>query len=190
VKATGTHSALTNSALHQESWFLAHAFRLAACLGLRGVVSHSDPQPRHRPDGVLVRPGHVGIICQASNAVYAGRTGARTAALLPDGTMLSGRAAQKIRAQERGHSYAEQQLVRLGARPMRAGENPAAWLARALDDARARPVRHRGHHRYLFPIGPARTAVSIALPARAYPKAADPEPFPWPLASSLPSQAA
>jgi hypothetical protein len=140
------------------------------------VVSHSDPQSRRRLDDALVKPGHIGTIYQASNAVYAGRTGARTYALLPDGTLLSGRTAQKIRAQERGPRYAEQQLVRLGARPMRAGENPASWLVRALD--------YVGSRRYDISVitatcsgsDPLGRASPSLFPARAYPKAADPEP--------------
>ena len=47
----------------------------------------------------------------------------------PDGRVLSDRAAQKIRRRECAHEYAERQLAALGARPLRAGQNPAEWLA-------------------------------------------------------------
>jgi hypothetical protein len=65
-----THSALTNTALRQESWFLGQCARLAASTGLRGLVMFSDPIPRRRADGTVVMPGHVGVIYQASNAIY------------------------------------------------------------------------------------------------------------------------
>jgi hypothetical protein len=67
---TRMNSASTNSALHRESWFLARCSRLAAEAGLRGLVMFSDPVPRTRTDGVVVMPGHIGTIYQASNAVY------------------------------------------------------------------------------------------------------------------------
>ena len=118
-------------------------------------------------------PGHVGVIYQASNAVYTGRGTPRTLILLPDGQVFSARAAQKIRAGERGHEYAERQLVAFGARSPRAGERPASWLAAALDDIGARRIRHPGNHRYAFPCGQRaqRAKVSVAPPPRAYPKA-------------------
>jgi hypothetical protein len=54
---------------------------------------------------------------------------ARTLTLLPDGTVFSDRAAQKIRRQERRHEDAERRLMTFGARPPQAGENPASRLA-------------------------------------------------------------
>jgi hypothetical protein len=50
----------------------------------------------------------------------------------PDGTVLSGRATQKIRARDRGHDYTERALITLGARMPLAGQHPADWLTRAL----------------------------------------------------------
>lgn len=161
-----------------ESWFLARAFRLAADVGVRGVVSFADPVPRSTAAG-LVFPGHVGMIYQASNALLAGRSTARTVRLLPDGTTLNDRAVSKVRAQDRGHEYVERRLVAMGARPLRAGEDPAAWLASALDDVGARPLRHRGCHRYVFTLGNRAERRAVELGVRrsgAYPKAADPLP--------------
>jgi hypothetical protein len=157
-----------------ESWFWAECRRLAAFAGLRGVVAFSDPVPRTRADGTVVMPGHIGTIYQASNGLYLGTAWARTHALLPTGQILSPVAAQKIRKQAQGHAYAERQLVDLGARPMRAGERPAAWLAEALNAVGARKLRHPGNHRYAWRLGisrRARAAVRIALEARQYPKA-------------------
>ena len=157
-----------------ESWFLARVWELAAAQGIQGVVSFSDPLPRLAADGSQVMPGHVGTIYQASNAAYLGRATARTLYLLPDGTVLNERAVQKVRSQVRGHEYVERQLVALGAEP-RGGEEPHAWLRRALDQARVRRVRHQGNHRYAFTLGRRRRSVRVAHPARplSYPKQPD-----------------
>ncbi len=157
-----------------ESWFYAEVRRLAAATGIRGIVCFSDPVPRTRADRTTVMPGHVGVIYQASGAVYTGRGTPRTLTLLPDGSVFSARAAQKIRKQERGHEYAERQLIALGARPPRAGESPASWLAVALGEVKARRIGHPGNHRYAFPIGTdrrQRAAVRIAPRPGPYPKA-------------------
>lgn len=67
-----------------ESWFLGRVFRLAAREGIRGVVSFSDPVARRDAAGCLVFPGHIGIIYQASNAIFSGRGSSRILHLLPD----------------------------------------------------------------------------------------------------------
>jgi hypothetical protein len=107
-------------------------FRLAALVGVRGVVSFSDPLPRAAADGTTIMPGHVGIIYQALNAVYTGRGTERSLIVLPGGSVFSARAAQKIRSGDQGHEYAQRRLIALGARPVRAGERPASWLAEVL----------------------------------------------------------
>lgn len=157
-----------------ESWFLGQLRRLAAAAGIRGLVMFSDPVPRRRADGTVVMPGHVGTIYQAAGSVYTGRGTARTLTVLRDGSVLSDRAAQKIRRQERGHEYAERQLTALGASPRRAGQSPADWLALALADTGARRLRHPGCHRYAFRLGTsrrARAAVQVAPRPAPYPKA-------------------
>lgn len=154
-----------------ESWFLARCFEHAADLGVRGVVSFSDPLPRI-VDGRTVMPGHVGLIYQASNAAYCGRGTARTLTVLRDGSVLNDRSMQKIRQLERGHEHVERLLVDHGATPRR-GAAPAAWLADALAQIGARPVRHRGNHRYLFTIGAARRHTAIGFTPAAYPKTPD-----------------
>jgi hypothetical protein len=115
---------------------------------LHGLVMFSDPVVRRRADGTLICPWHVGTIYQASGCRYLGPSDASTEAVLQDGTVCGRRTMQKIRAQEQGHAYAERKLVVFGARPMCAGEKPAAWLKEALDDAGARKFRHPGKHRY------------------------------------------
>lgn len=87
------------------------------------------------------------------------------------------RAAQKIRKREQGHEYAENQLLAFdGARSMRPGENPAAWLAEQFDAIGADPLVHPGNLRYAFTLGTtraARSAVTVAMEPGAYPKQDD-----------------
>jgi hypothetical protein len=128
-------------AANGESWFLGQVCRMAAERGTRGLVSFSDPLPRQLSDGTVIMPGHVGTIYQATNATYTGRGTARTLTVLRDATVFSDRAAQKVRAQVKGHEYAEQLWVAHGARVRRAGESPAGWLAQA---AAGFPGLHRG----------------------------------------------
>ncbi len=154
-----------------ESWFLARCWHLATRQGVHGVVSFSDPVPRRTAADVLVFPGHVGTIYQASNAEYLGRTTPRRVLLLPDGRVLSERALSKVRGDEQGHAYVERELVRFGARPRLPGESGAAWLRAALQVAGVRQVVHGGNHRYAFRLGARRRLVAVGLPAAYYPKA-------------------
>jgi hypothetical protein len=154
-----------------ESWFLAEVRRLAAARGVRGIVSFSDPLPRTTIDGTQVKPGHIGLIYQVSSATYTGRGTPRTLLLLPNGTVFSPRAMQKIRAQERGHRYAEQLLISLGARVPRAGQAPSDWLAQALAEIGARRVRHPGNYRYAFRVGDRKQRAAVVI-------AASPAPYP------------
>lgn len=132
-----------------ETWFLARAFALLKREGLRGVVSFADPMPRSAEDGTITSPGHVGVIYQAFNGAYLGRSTARTLHLLPNGTTFSARAQQKIGGQERGWRYAVEQLVAAGL-PAPSGDL-GAWLKRTVSGLRK--VRHPGNHRYAWPLG-------------------------------------
>lgn len=132
-----------------ETWFLGRCFEALRQEGVVGVLSFSDPMPRTTAAGVAVFPGHVGTIYQAHNAVYRGRATPRTLHLLPDGTVFSARAAQKVRAQEQGWRYAVAQLVAAGAPAPVRGEGLRAWLAVWLPRV-SRRVRHHGNHRYLW----------------------------------------
>ncbi len=132
-----------------ESWFLARAFELIHREGVCGVVSFADPVARTDLRGRVVTPGHVGVIYQASNAVLAGRSTARTLHVLADGTVLSERAISKIRGHERGWQAAAAVLVKLGAAPLASNDNATAWLREWLPRL-TRRVRHPGCYRYLF----------------------------------------
>lgn len=151
-----------------ESWFVARCHHDLSLVGIRGVVSFSDPLPRHRRDGTVVMPGHVGTVYQALNFVYTGRSKAHSVTLLPDGSVMHGRAKAKIRAQHTGHRYAERVLEDLGARPMVVGDEPAAWLRHALATIGAVTVRHPGNHRFCLTFGARRHASQLALVPHAH----------------------
>lgn len=149
-----------------ESWFVARCQHDLASVGVRGVVSFSDPLPRHRRDGTVVMPGHVGCTYQALNFLYTGRTKAHTVTLLPDGQVMHGRAKAKIRAQHTGHRYAERVLEDLGARPITVDDDPAVWLHEALAAIGAVNVRHPGNHRFCLTLGGRRFARHLVLPGQ------------------------
>ena len=83
--------------------------------------------------------------------------------MLPDGSVMHGRASAKIRAQHTGHRYAERVLEDLGARPITEGDDPALWLRQALASIGAVNVRHPGNHRYCLTLGGRRYAWHLAL---------------------------
>ena len=136
---------------NSESWFIARAFEILRRRGYTGVVSFADPVARTAMTGAEVKPGHIGLIYQASNAVYTGFATARTLRLLPDGRVFSERARSKIRARETGWQYAVDQLVAAGAEPPTSTDvaSLSAWLKRALDMV-TRKLKHGGNLRYLF----------------------------------------
>jgi len=169
-------------ALRQESWFCARAFRLAAEDGVRGLVAFSDPVPRwratvHTPE--LIMPGHCGFVYQSLGSAYLGRATPRTLTVLPDATVVTARALAKVRNGEQGHLGVVARLVSLGATPLLPGQERTAWLRTALQEVGARPLRHRGNHRFAFALGRTRaerSRVVIAQPAHPYPKTPDPHP--------------
>ena len=64
-------------------------------------MSFSDPVPRRAIDGRVIFAGHLGTIYQVHNATYIGRSRPTTLRLLPDASVLSSRALQKLRGGER-----------------------------------------------------------------------------------------
>lgn len=150
---------LDDVACNGESWFVARCFELARREGVVGVISFSDPVPRSTTTGRLVLRGHVGVVYQASNAIYAGRGDARTLKLLPDGSVFNHRAEGKLRRGERGWQHVLRQLQRHGAGPW-TGDG-ATYLARWLPEL-TRPLKHPGNHRYLFGLD---RAAKRALPS-------------------------
>ena len=161
-----------------ESWFLARSLEILKARGYRALLSHSDPLPRRTNAGELVLPGHVGIIYQATNAVYAGRSGSELHVLKPDGTILSPRSMTKIRRWERGAQGAVDELVEIGATPPTAADLATrdarrAWMWREIF-ATCRRMPHAGNHRYLWAIDKKlRRDVAKLATGEAYPKKLD-----------------
>jgi hypothetical protein len=148
-----------------ESWLLARTFGDLRVAGIRGIVTFADPMARLDHRGALIKRGHVGIIYQAGGAAYCGRGTPRTLTVLPDGTMLPARAAQKVRAGERGAEGVRRRLIGLGADPEPGGG--ADWLASALAQVGAQQVRHPGNHRYVYRLT---RGIPLGLPESPYPK--------------------
>jgi hypothetical protein len=168
-----------------ETWFLRRALRqLGSQLpALRAVLSFSDPLRRVTAAGVEVTPGHVGQIYQALSAGYMGIGDKRRHYMArSSGMFFSPRAMQKIRAQSRGHEYATRMLLDMGAPAREVGEEPAAWLMRALHSEAFVPVQHPGNHAYVWSLhtpprrmtreGPSRGAPPVTVvsaPASRHP---------------------
>ncbi len=162
-----------------ETWFLGRVFRLAAKVGIRGVVSFADPVARRTATGQLLFPGHQGVVYQAKSAWFTGRSRASWILVTPDGAVLGRRSLAKVRNDECGHGYVEERLRGFGAPPRRPGESGDAWLLRALPAAAVTRLRHGGCYRYAFPLGRTRrerAAVRIGRAQVPYPKTID-DPF-------------
>jgi hypothetical protein len=156
-----------------ESWFAARCFRQAYSQGIRGILAHSDPEPRlrqtpHGPEPLF--PGHVGVIYQALNMRYLRRTRARTLTVLPDGTVLAERTLAKIRSNHSGHAGAERRLEGFGARPRLPREPGDHWLTEVLPQIGAVSMRHGGNHRYALRLRPSRRERSLMPEGFPYPK--------------------
>lgn len=148
-----------------ETWFLARCFQALRLRELRGVVAFSDPHPRHDVHGRVVMPGHIGVIYQAHNGHYLGRSSKRTLHLLPDGSVFSARAASKVRRREVGWQYAVEQLVAAGAQPPSTTRDLRPWLQEALGALRR--LQHPGNHRYAWGLHRAvKLASTLPFPKR------------------------
>ena len=148
-----------------ETWFLGRCFELLRRASIEGVVSFSDPQPRRTDQGIVVFPGHIGTIYQAHNARYLGRSTRHPQYVLPDGTIFSQRAIQKLRAREQGWRYAAAVLRRFGADEP--GEDLDAWR-RCWMAKLTRCQPHPGNHKYAWGLT---RAIQRCLPASLpYPK--------------------
>lgn len=153
-----------------ESWFIGRCLEMLARRGIVGVESCADPQPRVRADGSRVHRGHLGIVYQATNGIFRGKTNPATLRLLPDGSVLNNRAQGKLVRGERGGELAITELVRWGARPPD-GEDVLAWL-RQWREKLTRSMRHFGNLRYLWCLNPRRRTELLGYgPRLAYPKA-------------------
>lgn len=136
-----------------ESWFLARCFERLRREGFVGVVAHSDPLRRVLPDGTVVTPRHVGVIYQAHNGVYLGRTRARYERVGVDGRTLGDRTINKLLHGEQGHRYAAAMADRAGG---------LESLGR---------VRHPGKHKFAWYLS--RRGRALLPPSLPYPKQID-----------------
>ncbi|SFQ74537.1 hypothetical protein SAMN05421810_11811 [Amycolatopsis arida] len=121
----------------------------------------------------MIKPGHLGIVYQALNFDYLGRSTRRTLTLLPDATVLTARTQAKVTGGERGRNGVVARLVTLGAAPPHPGEDLAQWLATALRAIGARRQHHPGNHRYAIRLGRTRgerTRTTIVMATGPYPK--------------------
>lgn len=150
-----------------ESWFLARCFECLRGEGYTGVVSFSDPVARTSASGATVFGGHIGTIYQATNACYLGTSKAERRRLLPDGSILHGRALAKIRKRDQGWRYSAALLEGHGAEPLTDGEDATAWLERWLPRL-TRPLRHTGNHKYAWSLG--RRGRKLLPDSMPYPK--------------------
>ena len=150
-----------------ESWFVSRAWRIAQqLLGVKILLSYSDPLPRIKDSGEVVMPGHVGQVYQATNALYLGRATPRILLMTPDAEVISGRALSKIRQGERGKEYAEAQLARSSGCARRPGESSEAYVERAT--ALLRRVKHPGNHVYLWAPRGTRTVDPLPYPKKTH----------------------
>jgi hypothetical protein len=140
-------------------------------------TSYSDPCPRPSFDQIIF-PGHVGIVYQAKNACYTGRSRSRSLCLTRSGAVLSDRALSKLRADDNDARHVYARLREHGAPPLKVGESGARYLQRALIEGPFRRIRHRGNHRYvLSPSCPSlRRKIVAAFPDLPYPKRTEPLP--------------
>lgn len=130
-----------------ESFFVGHCMRTLKALGLAGVVSFADPIPRRTVSGVLIKPGHCGTLYQAQNARFVGRSSPRSLRLLPDGTVLSDRTIQKLRAGEPGTGAIRERLGQLG---IRLPDGPVGPELTILLNKHTRALRHPGNFKYVW----------------------------------------
>lgn len=156
--------------INAESWFIARCFDRLPSRGVIAVETCADPVERHTPDGVLVKPGHIGTIYQATSMQYVGKTNPASLPLLPNGTVLSNRAESKTRSGERGAGRAVEQLVAFGAQAPRDGEDLKAWL-QFWRPRICTTFRHYGNHRYIRVLDRRhRKAILGNKPNLSYPK--------------------
>lgn len=161
-----------------ESHFLGLAFRLLRqeLPEIHSVIAYSDPVPRILENGLVLKPGHCGMIYKAHNGVYVGRGSSRTLVLARDGRVLSARTISKLRNDERGATGAYRQMLSMGAPKRRLGEPSDVYVRRAIENGPFTCARHAGNYCYAWPIGSRmarRRIVTGFAPRRPYPVEAD-----------------
>jgi hypothetical protein len=126
----------------------------------------------------------LGIIYQATNAVYTGRARAQVLNLLPDGSVFGERSMSKLRSAERGWRREIDVLVAAGATPpfalVEGGKRGDPrwharwdWMWQAINQT-CRRIDHGGNHRYAWAVNKqlAKQVAKLASGDR-YPKQVD-----------------
>ena len=131
-----------------ETHILKLSFALALEMGVRGIVSFSDPVARTTLDGKVIFPGHIGQIYKGKGMIYTGRSSKEWCVIFKDGRIQPRRSLTAWANAEGGHDYVYAELVAYGAPPILADEPRAVWLERALPLV-SRPFHHTGQHRYI-----------------------------------------
>lgn len=173
----GRFCLLDEVAANGETWMLSRALRLLRQTKpeIQAVMSYSDPLPRWDPQTGIYKRGHVGRAYAAWGGsssrllAYRGRSQRRREYLTPDGQTFSSRAISKVRSGETGQRYAIDELIRRGAPPPSAAEEPAAWFAHLLRLGFFTVRTHPGTHVYCFSLTrkaklAGRTLPSLPLP--------------------------
>lgn len=150
-----------------ESWTVARALRLlrAELPQARAVISYSDPVERLDAEGRVVKRGHLGVVYQATNARYLGRSKAETVLLDAAGRVVSRRGLSKLRNGERGGRHVYERLLAGGLPARELGEDWTAYLGRVLPLLRR--VRHPGQHVYGWSWGGAELRPGLPYPKGA-----------------------
>ena len=160
---------LNECAFNAETWFLSRAFKMVRReLGVRFILSYSDPIARFDLQGRLIKPPHYGQIYQALNASYFGRASKSTLLILPNGRSFSPRALSKIRNNEVGKAYAISQLIEAGAPKPLSGESGAEYVTRV--SYIFNKIRHPGNLAYCWFFD---KRLKAQLPQLPYEKAED-----------------
>lgn len=153
-----------------ESWFLGRTFRVMRkeLPEVQGVISYCDPIERRNEAGDIIKRGHTGVIYQAFNGRFVGRSSARTMVLSRDGRCISERALSKVRLEEQGAGYAIRQLQEMGAPPPKPFESGKAYVDRALVEGSFQRQRHPGNLCFRWILNPKKfssEAIGRASPA-------------------------
>lgn len=141
---------LPEVAFNGKSWFIRRAFDVlrAAKPHIRVVLSYADPVERLTELGQVIKPGHFGMIYQATNAVFVGPATPRSLYLAPDGRALHPYNFAKAVHGLKGAAAAERAILAAGCPPRAPGEDPAAWVARVKGGLRR--LKHPGNFSYVF----------------------------------------
>lgn len=131
-----------------ETWFLRRAFGVLRQQkrSVEVVLSYSDPVERRDSAGVVFKPGHIGGIYLAHNAVYFGRARGRKLLIAPDGRVASERSLSKIKVEDRGWLGACAMVEAMGGPARVIGESGDSYHRRLLASGAFTVMDHPGNH--------------------------------------------